>query len=158
MAPTYSIDEAARLTRVTPHTLRYYERIGLLAPVGRATSGHRRYTEDDLGAVFFLTMLRQTGMPIRDMQRFMDLTRAGEHTIPDRVEVLERHREALSAHLALLVEHLAAIDHKIGVYRLVLAEANRDGHAQPVAIPPCSHHSRITEDQEDQEEQEEQQA
>ncbi|HYN94181.1 MAG TPA: MerR family transcriptional regulator [Pilimelia sp.] len=120
MEPTYTIDEAARHSGVTPHTLRYYERIGLLAPVGRAASGHRRYTDEDLGAVLFLTLLRQTGMPIRDMQEFMALARAGEHTVPERVTVLEAHRDELRARLALLTRHLSAIDAKIGVYRAML--------------------------------------
>jgi DNA-binding transcriptional MerR regulator len=121
MQPPYGIDEAARLTGVTPHTLRYYERIGLLAPVGRAASGHRRYTEDDLGSVHFLTLLRETGMPIRDMRRFVELTRAGDGTIPKRVMVLQAHRDALCDRLALLTQHLTALDKKIGVYREMLS-------------------------------------
>lgn len=120
-----SIDEAATRTGVSPHTLRYYERIGLLAPVGRGPGGHRRYTETDLGAVVFLTLLRQTGMPIRDMQRFVDLTRAGDHTIVDRVAVLTEHREQLVARLDLLTRHLGALDHKIGIYRGMLATAEQ---------------------------------
>ena len=123
--PTYTIDEAMQRTGVSSHTLRYYERIGLLAPVRRASSGHRRYTEGDLGSVEFLTLLRQTGMPIRDMQRFVALTRAGEHTIPARVEVLETHRDALADQLALLTRHFAAIEHKIKVYRELLADSDR---------------------------------
>jgi DNA-binding transcriptional MerR regulator len=117
---TYSIDEAAQRTGVSAHTLRYYERIGLLKPVGRANSGHRRYSEGDLGSVGFLTLLRQTGMPIRDMLRFVELTRAGEQTVPQRVEVLEAHRDALAEQLALLKRHFAAIEAKIGVYRALL--------------------------------------
>ena len=120
MEPTYTIDEAARHTGVTPHTLRYYERIGLLPPVERASSGYRRYTDADLGAVLFLTLLRQTGMPIRDMQQFVALTRAGEDTVPDRVVVLEEHRDALRDRLALLTAHMSALDNKIGVYRALL--------------------------------------
>lgn len=122
----YSIEEAAERTGVSRHTLRYYERIGLLAPVGRATGGHRRYTDADLGAVHFLTLLRDTGMPIRDMQRFVDLTRAGDHTIPDRIDVLVGHRAQLVAHLELLNQHLKALDHKIGVYQDLLREAQPD--------------------------------
>lgn len=113
----YTIEEAARRTGVSTHTLRYYERIGLLEPVGRASSGHRRYSDDDLGAVGFLTLLRQTGMPIRDMQRFVNLTRAGDGTIAARVDLLEAHRDALAAQLALLNRHFGAIENKIGVYR-----------------------------------------
>jgi DNA-binding transcriptional MerR regulator len=116
----YSIDEVAQQTGVGPHTLRYYERIGLLDPVGRASSGHRRYRREDIGAVEFLTLLRQTGMPIREMQHFVELTRQGEHTIADRVVALEAHREALAAQLALLTGHYAAIEHKISIYRALL--------------------------------------
>ncbi len=115
-----TIEEAAERTGVSAHTLRYYERIGLLAPVPRGTGGHRRYTDADLGAVVFLTLLRQTGMPIRDMQRFVELTREGDHTIPDRVGVLTDHRTELVAHIALLNRHLAALDHKIGIYTELL--------------------------------------
>jgi len=120
VTPKYPIEEAAQRTGVSTHTLRYYERIGLLAPVDRAGSGHRRYSEDDLGAVAFLTLLRQTGMPIRDMLRFVELTRAGDHTVPDRVEVLEQHREQLARQLELLNRHFAAIDAKIATYRQIL--------------------------------------
>jgi DNA-binding transcriptional MerR regulator len=124
--PTYTIDEAAQRTGLSAHTLRYYERIGLLAPVGRATSGHRRYTAGDLGSVEFLTLLRQTGMPIREMQLFMNLTRAGDHTIARRVEVLEEHRDALEEQLALLNRHFAAIEQKIKVYRELLHGQNKE--------------------------------
>jgi DNA-binding transcriptional MerR regulator len=122
----YTIEEAAQRTGVTTHTLRYYERIGLLAPVGRASSGHRRYSDDDIGAIGFLTLLRQTGMPIRDMQRFVELTRAGDGTIPERVVVLEAHRDALAEQLALLNRHFAAIEIKIGIYRGLLGNIETD--------------------------------
>lgn len=116
----YSIEEAALRSGVSSHTLRYYERIGLLEPVGRANSGHRRYSEGDLGSIAFLSLLRQTGMPIRDMLTFVELTRSGAETIPRRVEVLEAHRDALAQQLALLGRHFTAIEAKIGVYRALL--------------------------------------
>lgn len=116
-----SIEEAAARTGVTPHTLRYYERIGLLAPVPRGPGGHRRFGEGDLGAITFLTLLRSTGMPIRDMQRFVGLTREGDHTIPERVEVLRAHRDALVEHLDLLHRNLGAINTKIDIYEGLLA-------------------------------------
>lgn len=120
MSTGVTIEEASARTGVTAHTLRYYERIGLLDPVPRAPGGHRRYTDDDLGRVGFLTLLRQTGMSIRDMQRFVELTRQGEHTIADRVDVLVDHRARLRAHVDLLTRHLAALETKIGVYRTIL--------------------------------------
>lgn len=122
-----SIEAAAGRTGVSAHTLRYYERIGLLADVPRGPGGHRRYGEAEIGAVVFLTLLRQTGMSIRDMQRFVELTRAGDHTIPQRVQVLTEHRERLVAQLELLQRHLGALDHKIGIYRAMLADATAAG-------------------------------
>jgi DNA-binding transcriptional MerR regulator len=124
--PSYPIERAAALTGVSAHTLRYYERIGLLAPVGRASSGHRRYTDTDLGSVRFLTLLRETGMPIRDMQRFVALARNGEGTVPQRLAVLEAHRDALRARLEQLSGHLAALDHKVEVYSLIAAQQALD--------------------------------
>jgi DNA-binding transcriptional MerR regulator len=120
--PRYTIEEAAQRTRISTHTLRYYERIGLLEPVGRAPSGHRRYTEGDLGLVEFLTCLRQTGMPIRAMQRFMELARAGDGTISDRIDALVAHRESLAEQLALLRRHFEVLTGKIDYYRALLAE------------------------------------
>ena len=115
-----NIEQAAERTGITRHTLRYYERIGLLAPVGRTVSGHRRYSDADLGSIIFLTLLRETGMSIQDMQRFVGLTREGEHTIAGRVEVLTNHRADLVATLERLGTHLKALDHKISVYTTVL--------------------------------------
>lgn len=115
-----SIEQASARTGVPAHTLRYYERIGLLAPVPRGPGGRRRYTEDDLGWVRFLTLLRQTDMPIRDMQRFVDLTRAGDATVPQRVALLRAHRDALVERLDLLQRHLGAITTKIDVYEGLL--------------------------------------
>jgi DNA-binding transcriptional MerR regulator len=120
--PQYTIEEAAQRTGVSAHTLRYYERIGLLGPVRRAPSGHRRYSNADIGLIEFLTCLRQTGMPIRGMQQFMALTRAGDHTIASRVEALVAHREALSEQLARLRRHFDALTNKIEYYRALLAE------------------------------------
>ena len=125
MTVSLTIREAAAETGVSAHTLRYYERIGLLAPVERDLGGHRRFSEGDLGSVRFLTMLRATGMPIREMVEFVNLTRAGDHTIPWRVEVLERHRDALEARMADDEAHLAALDRKISIYRDLLAKAKK---------------------------------
>lgn len=117
---TYTIEQVSAATGLTPHTLRYYERIGLLEDVPRAVSGHRRYTEDDLGWVRFVVMLRQTGMSIADSLHFMELTRAGDHTIGDRVRLLRAHRDDLVAQLAVLQQHLGAINRKIDVYEGLL--------------------------------------
>lgn len=111
-----TIQDVAKLTGLSPHTLRYYERIGLLNPVGRAPSGHRRYAAADLKWLEFVTRLRTTGMPIRQMQRFADVRRLGIATITDRRELLQVHRREVEARLRALEADLAAIDAKITEY------------------------------------------
>ncbi len=109
-------DAAARLG-LTPDTLRYYEKDGLLLrPVGRAPSGHRRYGPDDLRWIELVTRLRSTGMTIRDVRRYADLVRAGAGNEDERLELLREHRRKVLAQLAEVQQHLGAIDYKIGVY------------------------------------------
>lgn len=114
---SYSIAEVAELTDLTPDTLRYYERDGLmLHPVDRSATGHRRYTDGDLTWINLLTCLRGTGMPIRDVRRYAELVRSGEGTEQARLDLLRAHRVHVLARLAEVQEHLGAIDRKIGIY------------------------------------------
>ncbi len=117
---SYTIQEVAEMTDVSAHTLRYYEKIGLLEHISRHENGHRRYAEKDLGWIQFLKLLRATGMPIQQMQVFMELARQGDSTIPDRIEVLSDHRRQLAAHIAELQDHMAHLDRKIIFYNGML--------------------------------------
>jgi len=118
-----SISDVAELTGLTTHTLRYYERAGLLlVPVDRASSTHRRYTEADVGWVRFLTKLRSTGMPIATVREYVELARAGDGTTADRLELLLRHRIAVLAQLEEITQSLAAIDYKIDLYQKATRE------------------------------------
>jgi DNA-binding transcriptional MerR regulator len=121
MAVTLTISDAARASGVSAHTLRYYERAGLLDPVDRAASGHRRYAEEDLVRIQFLTKLRSTGMPIRQIRAYAELMRGGDETHEARLALLEEHREAVRARLAETARNLDLIDHKIDFYRERLA-------------------------------------
>src|SRR5262245_51965587 len=88
-----SIAEAAERARLSVHALRYYERAGLLAPVERNGSGHRRYTPEDVEWIVVCTKLRATGMPIRRIRRYAELVREGEGNEADRLALLEAHRD-----------------------------------------------------------------
>ncbi len=121
MAVTLTISDAARASGVSAHTLRYYERAGLLDPVDRAASGHRRYAQEDLVRIQFLTKLRSTGMPIRQIRAYAELMRGGDETHEARLALLEEHREAVRAQLAETARNLDLIDHKIDFYRERLA-------------------------------------
>jgi DNA-binding transcriptional MerR regulator len=112
-----TIAQAAAETGLTAHTLRYYERDGLmLGSVDRSTAGHRRYTQRDLSWIEMITRLRATGMPIRDVRRYAELVRAGAGNEAERLDLLKSHRERVEAQLSEVTSHLRAIDHKIGLY------------------------------------------
>ena len=112
---TYTIAKVAAKTGVSAHTLRYYERIGLL-DVGRQANGHRCFTEYDIHGVVFIGRLRATAMPIREIQRYFALVAAGPSTEDDRLALLQSHRRAVRAHLNEVEEALGAIEHKIVHY------------------------------------------
>jgi DNA-binding transcriptional MerR regulator len=112
----FTIAEVAAETGLTAHTLRYYERAGLLEPPRRGGNGHRRYTCQDLGRIRMLTRLRDTGMPIAEVRRYFELVRAGERTASDRRRLLLDHRASVAAHITRLQEDLALIDYKIESY------------------------------------------
>jgi DNA-binding transcriptional MerR regulator len=116
-----TIQEVAECSGLSVHTLRYYERIGLLDPVERATSGHRRYSAGDLEWLGFLAYLRSTGMSIRQMQICAKLRRGGDATWRERLAFLEEHRELMQEQMRKLEDNLAYIDGKIAYLRSKLA-------------------------------------
>jgi len=117
-----TIQEAARATGLSEHTLRYYERVGLIHPIDREQNTHRRYTQDDVGWINFLTKLRATGMSIKDMQKYAELQRRGDETLAERVEMLKALRDKVEAHLDELNEHLRVIHYKIELYQKMATE------------------------------------
>ena len=112
-----TIADAARESGVTAHTLRYYERAGLLPSVERNGSGHRRFTDEDIEWVVMVTRLRATGMPIRAIREYAELVRAGDGNEAERLALLEEHRERVLEQLASIQRNLELVDYKIGLYR-----------------------------------------
>lgn len=117
-----TIQEVAQATGLSAHTLRYYERVGLIHPIDREQNTHRRYTVDDVGWIEFLTKLRATGMSIKDMQRYAELQRRGDETLAERVEMLKALQDKVEAHMDELNEHLKLICYKIEVYQRIVTE------------------------------------
>src|SRR5690348_15863525 len=113
METEFSIQQAAQHTGLSIDTLRYYERIGLLEPVGRAQNGHRRYTQHDLAWIDLLIRLRDTGMPRAQMVRFAQLRRQSSATLTERRLMLEQHQHSLEQHMQELEQHMAALQKKI---------------------------------------------
>jgi len=119
---TWSIGEAAEKCGLSPHTLRWYERIGLLGTIERGGDGRRRFSDSDLDWLSLLIKLRATGMPVRDMQRYAELVRSGAGE-EERIELLKKHRDEVRRALAAQRECLKLLDAKIGHYASCLSEA-----------------------------------
>jgi DNA-binding transcriptional MerR regulator len=114
--PRHTISEVAELTGLTAHTLRWYERIGLLDPVDRTNAGRRRYSDADLSRLAFLGKLRLTGMSVADMLRYIELVREGPGTVDARRDLLIAHRAEVRTRIADLHATLAVLDYKIDYY------------------------------------------
>lgn len=103
-------------TGVPIDTLRYYEKEGLLQNVARASSGHRRYSNDDVLWVEVLRCLRETGMTIEQLRTYCDLGSQGDHTAPERRRILIEHRTLVEQQITERQEALRLIDHKLSFY------------------------------------------
>jgi len=99
----YTIKEAAALTGLPASTLRYYESIGVIAPISRgASSKHRVYDEDDLDQVMWVACLAATGMSVSDMKKYAANGQLGPSAAREQIELLERQQRRL----ALEAEHV----------------------------------------------------
>ncbi|MER5209240.1 MerR family transcriptional regulator [Streptomyces sp. NPDC002838] len=113
---SYTISEVVAITGLSAHTLRWYERIGLMPHIDRSHTGQRRYSNRDLDWLDLVGKLRLTGMPVADMVRYADLVREGDHTYGDRFELLKATRQDVLARIAELQDTLAFLDRKINFY------------------------------------------
>lgn len=125
----FTIQEAAEQTGLTTHTLRYYERIGLVMPVGRAANGHRRYSQTDIIFISTLYCWLQTGMPLVDIQHYVRLFQAGETTAAERRALLEAHRENVVSQIDQLQATLQVIDFKIQQYNAIEQKHEKNGRS-----------------------------
>ncbi|WP_406395663.1 MerR family transcriptional regulator [Streptomyces sp. NBC_00887] len=121
----YTISEVVAFTGLTAHTLRWYERIGLMPHVDRSNTGQRRFSNRDLDWLAFVGKLRLTGMPVADMVRYAELLREGEHTFEERQELLEATRRDVKTRIAELQDTLAVLDFKIDFYAGARAASER---------------------------------
>ncbi|MEU3190480.1 MerR family transcriptional regulator [Streptomyces sp. NPDC006992] len=136
----YTISEAAELSGLSAHTLRWYERIGLMPHVDRSHTGQRRFSDRDLDWLDLVGKLRLTGMPVADMVRYAEMVRQGEQTFGERKALLEATREDVLARIAELRDTLEVLDYKIDHYsrstddlpaiRAVMASAAADASAE----------------------------
>jgi DNA-binding transcriptional MerR regulator len=116
MVKKYTIHQMAQLTGLSIHTLRYYDSLGITPSVERSTSGYRTYTEEDVRGLLFIKRLRDTGMPLRDIQRYVELYLQGDSTIEARRDLLDNHRRQLETSIVEMQTNLNAVIAKIAIY------------------------------------------
>ena len=119
------IAQVSKQYDISPDTLRYYERIGLLPPVARNKSGVRDYSPFDCNWIRFIKCMRGAGLPIEVLIEYVKLFSQGDDTIAARKELLQEQRDALAAKIAELTETLARLDHKISSYEQTIIAKER---------------------------------
>lgn len=120
------IAEVSEQCDITPDTLRYYERIGLLPPVNRSESGIRDYDEIDLKRVEFIKCMRSAGLPIEVLIEYVSLVQQGDQTSEARKEILVEQRAQLAAKMEEMQKTLDLLDYKIKVYEKALLKKEKE--------------------------------
>ena len=119
---TYTIKEAAALTGLPASTLRYYESIGVIAPVGRGESSkHRVYTDDDMNLLVGVACLAATGMSVADMRRYVANAELGAGAAREQIKLLEERAERLAAEATLIKIRQQYVTIKIEYWRAAAA-------------------------------------
>lgn len=118
---TYTIGDFSKLTNLGIHTLRYYEKENLLDPK-RLPNGRRLYSEQDLTWVQFIKRLKDTGMPIKEIQKYAYLRAKGQNTLKERMDMLIQHRLSLINEIKILNDHLINLNNKIEYYHFEITK------------------------------------
>lgn len=126
MESNLTIQEVAQRTGLTAYTLRYYEKIGLIAPIARASGGQRRYAASDMDWLAFLMHLRATDMPIHRMQEFARLRSEGSGTVTERRKMLDGHLIEVMAQILALQQSAQVLTAKIAFYRQIEHSSSQD--------------------------------
>ncbi|ABR36083.1 MULTISPECIES: MerR family transcriptional regulator [Clostridium] len=114
----YSIQEAARITGLTPSTLRYYESEGLLPNIKRAENRHRYYDESNLEWIAVINCLKNTNMPIEQIKEFVILNSQGDGTLYKRLELILKHRENVQKKIDELNKYMEHINYKVDYFTM----------------------------------------
>lgn len=128
----YSIGQVAKKTGLGVHTLRYYEKEGLLPFVRKSGSGLRIYSDSDIGWLGMIECLKGTGMTLKGIKQYIDWYIEGDSTLEQRLEMFKRQKVKLEEQLAELQKNMAKIDYKISLY----TEAVKVGSLDNVSAAP----------------------
>ena len=123
---TYSISEAAELMGVSVYTLRYYEKEGLLPNLERV-NGRRVFREADLNWLQILNCLKNTGMPLKEIRRYLELCELGDASLLERQEMILNQKRSIEGQICILNENMAVIESKLRYYEAAIAAGTERG-------------------------------
>lgn len=121
-----TISEVSKRCNISPDTLRYYEKAGLLPDVNRTAGGIRDYTEQDCAQIAFVKCMRSAGLSIEVLQKYFELFKRGKRTLKARRELLATERKALQERFVELQDTLKRLDYKISVYDKAIASKDKE--------------------------------
>ena len=133
----YTIKQVADIMNVTPVTLRYYDKQGLLPYVERTESGYRMFSENDLGMLRVIECLKKTGMPIKDIQQFSKWVQMGDDSLQEQYHMFLERKQTVENQIAELQETLKFVEHKCEYYRTALEAGTESIHFKNNEILPC---------------------
>lgn len=139
----FHIGRLARETGRTVHTIRWYEKQGLVPGVARDAGGRRVYTEQHIGWLLFLDRLRFAGMPVREMRRYASLAAQGKKTLRERLALLDAHHARTAALIDELQQALRFIERKQAYYTTWLENGHRPGDFEMMS-PTTRDRPRVT--------------
>ncbi len=117
----YSIKQAAEIMNVTPSTLRFYDKQGLLPNISRRESGYRAFSEDDMAMLRLIACLKKTGMPIKDIQEYISLVALGDESLNERYEIILARKAEVEKQMKELQETLDFVNRKCKYYEEAIA-------------------------------------
>ena len=112
-----NIEKISKITGLSAHTLRYYEKIGLISHIRRDSRGHRDYSREDVAWIDFLKRLKATGMPLKKIKKFAGYRHQGDSTIENRLQLLEIHYSTIQQNIEEMLAHKEKIEEKIEIYK-----------------------------------------
>ena len=116
----YTVSEVAKRLNLSPHTLRFYAKEGLLNFVDRDQNGNRIFKESDFERLFIIASLKRAGMSIKQIREFTVLCDQGDPTIAKRLKIIMDQREAVEEQITELQDALDVLKYKTWLYEVAL--------------------------------------
>lgn len=130
----YSIGQVATKTGLTVHTLRYYEKEGLLPFVRKSSSGLRMFSDNDLAWLSIIECLKETGMPLKGIKQYIDWFREGDATLPQRLEMFKQQQVKVLAQIEQFQKYLQKIDYKVRLYEEAVKQGSFEKALKKISV------------------------